>query len=181
MNYINTNITPDVCVGTWMFAEKYQIPVLAHTACAMASDEFDQVIQCDEVLQLSKAMLLVVLGSQRKLNMDDLCRTILRWVEHDAEGRQGYFSELLPFISFPQLSPVYISELMNYYFDHPFRKHLASKSKPAAPRDCVCVWLKYWRKSNKKVIQIMGVVGSLVSFKISDLGPVCPNNCNVHR
>ena len=75
----------------------------------MASDEFDQVIQSDEFLQLPKSMLLVVLGSQRKLSMDDLCRTILRWVEHDAEGRQKYFSELLPFVSFPQLSPAYIT------------------------------------------------------------------------
>ena len=125
-NYLETNITPDVCVGTWMFAEKYQLKELAEKACAMASDQFDQVIQSDEVLQLPKSMLLVVLGSQRKLNMDDLCRTILRWVEHDAEGRQKYFSELLPFVSFPQLSPAYISQLMTF-FDHPFKEHLSSK------------------------------------------------------
>ena len=92
----------------------------------MASDEIDQVVKSDEFLQLPKAMLLIILGSQRKLSMDDLCRTILRWVEKEPESRETHLGELLPFVSFPQLSPVYISELMKY-FDHPFRKFLASK------------------------------------------------------
>lgn len=125
--YLEKNITPDVCVGTWLFAEKYSLPTLAQTAAAMASDEIDQVVKSDEFPQLPKAMLLIILGSQRKLSMDDLCRTILRWVEKEPESRQAHLGELLPFVSFPQLSPVYISELMNYYFDHPFRKYMASK------------------------------------------------------
>ena len=126
LEFLDTNITPDVCVGTWMFAEKYQLPTLAQTAATMASDQTDQVMKSDDFLQLPKAMLLSILGSQKKLSMDDLCRFILRWVEKEPESRQAYLSELLPFVSFPQLSPVCISELMNY-FDHPFRKYMASK------------------------------------------------------
>ena len=126
LQYLDTNITPDVCVNTWMFAEKYQLPTLAQRASAMASDQIDLVVKSDEFLQLPRAMLLVLLGQQRKLSMDDLCRTILRWVEREPETRQGHLGELLPFVSFPQLSPVYISELVNYY-DHPFRKYMASK------------------------------------------------------
>ncbi|KAK7116792.1 kelch-like protein 6 [Littorina saxatilis] len=129
--YLDTNMTPDVCVGTWMFAEKYQLPALAQRASDMASDQIDQVVEHDEILQLPKAMLLIMLGSQRKLSMDDLCRTILRWVEEEPEARQPNLSELLPFVSFPQLSPVYISELMNYYFDHPFRKYMAKNINDA--------------------------------------------------
>ena len=125
--YLKKNITPDVCVGTWLFAEKYSVPTLAQTAAAMASDETGQVVKSDEFLQLPKAMLLIILGSQRNLSMDDLCRTILRWVEKEPESREAHLGELLTFVSFPQLSPVYISELMNYYFDHPFRKYMASK------------------------------------------------------
>ena len=124
--YLKKNITPDVCVGTWLFAEKYSLPILSQTAAAMASDEIDQVVKSDEFLQLPKAMLLIILGSQRNLSMDDICRTILRWVEKEPESRQAHLVELLPFVSFPQLSPVYIDELMNY-FDHPFRKYMASK------------------------------------------------------
>ena len=124
--YLKKNITPDVCVGTWLLAEKYNLLTLAQTAAAMASDTIDQVVKSDEFLQLPKAMLLIILGSQRRLSMDDLCRTILRWVEKEPESRQAHFGELLPFVSFPQLSPVYIDELMNY-FDHPFRKYMASK------------------------------------------------------
>ena len=125
--YLEKNITPGVCVGTWLFAEKYSLPTLSQTAAAMASDEIDQVVKRDEFLELPKAMLLIILGSQRKLSMDDLCRTILRWVEKEPESREAHFGELLPFVSFPQLSPVFISELMKYYFDHPFRKYMASK------------------------------------------------------
>ena len=124
--YLERYIAPDVCVGTWLLAEKYGLPTLAQKAAAMASDEIDQVVKSDEFLQLPKAMLLIILGSQRRLSMDEICRTILRWVEKEPESRQAHFGELLPFVSFPQLSPVYIDELMNY-FDHPFRKYMASK------------------------------------------------------
>lgn len=126
VEYLNKNITPDLCVGTWMFAEKYQLPTLAQTAAAMASDQIDEVVKSDEFLQLPKAMLLVILGSQRKLSMDDLCRTILRWVEKKPESRQAHLGELLPFVSFPQLSPVYINDLMKY-FQHPLGKYMAGK------------------------------------------------------
>ncbi|XP_076443900.1 kelch-like protein 24a isoform X2 [Babylonia areolata] len=118
-------ITPEVCISSWMFAEKYQLPQLADRARTMAS-EAEVVVESGEITQLPKSMLLEVLSSQETLSMDDTCRTILRWVEADIDSRQDDLEDLLPFVSFPQLSHGYILELLTFY-DQPIFKHISEK------------------------------------------------------
>ncbi|XP_025103227.1 kelch-like protein 24 [Pomacea canaliculata] len=89
----------------------------------MAVDQISSVSQQEELLTLPKSMLLIILSEQKKLSMDDVCKTILRWVEADQEARRTQLLELLPFVCFPQLSLGYLCDLVTY-LNHPFSKIL---------------------------------------------------------
>ncbi|XP_025101103.1 kelch-like protein 24 isoform X2 [Pomacea canaliculata] len=58
--------------------------------------------------------------------MDDVCKTILRWVEADQDTRQIHLVELLPFICFTDLSSNYLCEMVTY-LNHPFRDVIYDK------------------------------------------------------
>lgn len=121
--YLQTNLKPEFCLETWQFAQKYDLDTLAEKSFKMAVDQISSVSQQEELLTLPKSMLLIVLSEQQKLSMDDVCKTILRWVEADQEARRTQLLELLPFVCFPRLSLGYLCDLVTY-LNHPFSKIL---------------------------------------------------------
>lgn len=125
--FLEQNLQPEVCLETWQFAQKYDLDTLGEKSFKMAVDQISTVWQEDELLALPKSMLLIVLSEQQKLSMDDVCKTILRWVEADQDARKIHLQELLHFVSFPLLSSDYLCELVAY-LNHPFRKILFGKA-----------------------------------------------------
>ncbi|PVD27343.1 hypothetical protein C0Q70_12499 [Pomacea canaliculata] len=132
IEFIKEKLEPEKCLGMWMFAEKYDLETLEKESFKMAVDQISVVTQRDEVLTLPLPKLLVLLSEQRKLSMDDICRTILRWVEADQDTRQIYLSELLTFVCFPLLSSVYLCELFTYH-SHPFKEILFGYTEVEKP------------------------------------------------
>ncbi|PVD27350.1 hypothetical protein C0Q70_12506 [Pomacea canaliculata] len=121
VEFLQKSLQPTVCLETWHFAQRYDLDTLAEKAFKMAVDHICNVWQQDELLSLPKSMLLILLSLQQKLSMDDICKTILRWVEADQEKREVHLLELLPFVSFPLLSSDYLCELLDY-LNHPFKE-----------------------------------------------------------
>ncbi|XP_025099945.1 ectoderm-neural cortex protein 1-like, partial [Pomacea canaliculata] len=120
VEFLQETLQPTICLGTWQFAQKYDLDKLAETSFKMAVEEIAIVSTQDDYLTLPKSMLLILLSLQQKLVMDDVCKTILRWVEADPDTRQIHLVELLPFICFTELSSNYLCEMVTY-LNHPFR------------------------------------------------------------
>ncbi|XP_025101095.1 kelch-like protein 24 isoform X1 [Pomacea canaliculata] len=126
VEFLQETLQPTVCLETWQFAEKYYLEKLAETSLKMAVEEIAIVSTQDDLLTLPKSMLLILLSLQQKLVMDDVCKTILRWVEADQDTRQIHLVELLPFICFTDLSSNYLCEMVTY-LNHPFRDVIYDK------------------------------------------------------
>ncbi|XP_025102077.1 kelch-like protein 24 isoform X3 [Pomacea canaliculata] len=116
--YFGEFFTSDNCVDAWLVAQKCKLTDLAYKSYTMAAENFDTIPE-NKLFSLHGSMLLILLSLQNKLSMDDICKTILRWVETDQGARAGFLCHFLPFISFPQLSREYLADLMEYRH-HPF-------------------------------------------------------------
>ncbi|XP_028296561.1 kelch-like protein 20 [Gouania willdenowi] len=89
------------CIGLWQFAKSYYIRILfqlKYEAFHFICENFEEVSLCEEFLQLEVQELADILGQ------DDLTVTqestvyqsVLRWINHMPEERQGAISTLLP-------------------------------------------------------------------------------------
>lgn len=110
--------TSDNCVDVWLVAQKSKFTDLAYKSYTMAAENIDTIPE-NKLFSLHGSMVLILLSLQNKLSMDDICKTILRWVETDQGARAGFLCHFLPFISFPHLSREYLADLMKYR-NHPF-------------------------------------------------------------
>lgn len=120
VEFLQENLEPEVCLGTWQLALKYDLDKLAETSLQMAIDDFGEVSMQDQLLPLPKSLLLILLSLQQDFDMDDVCKTILRWVEADHNTRQIHLLELLPFICFTELSSSYLCDVVTD-LNHPFK------------------------------------------------------------
>lgn len=109
--FLMNNLTGNDVLGFWKFAQAHSFAKVAKLCYTWAAENIDALPR-DEVLALPKSMLLIILSLQKKLSMDDVCNTILSWVETDPDTRQTYLEELLPFVCFPHLSPSYLYDFL---------------------------------------------------------------------
>lgn len=123
VDYLCKNLQVEICLETWRFAQKYDLETLAQACYKMAAEQIKLILQQDELLTLPKSMLQVLLSLQTQLSADDICKTILRWVEAKQEARSIHLAEFLPFVCFTSLSSQYLCELVSY-LNHPFREVL---------------------------------------------------------
>lgn len=114
IEFLREKVQPEFCLGTWQFSEKYDLDTVTDTSFKMAVDQIDTVCQHNELLDLPKSMLLILLSEQQKLSLDDVCKAILRWVVADQDKRKIHLLELLPFVCFPLLSSSYQCDLLSY-------------------------------------------------------------------
>uniref|UniRef100_A0A8C5DEH3 Kelch like family member 10 n=1 Tax=Gouania willdenowi TaxID=441366 RepID=A0A8C5DEH3_GOUWI len=103
------------CIGLWQFANACYIPILfqlKYEAFHFICENFEEVSLCEEFLQLAEQELANILGQ------DDLTVTqestvyqsVLGWINHMPEERQGAISTLLPKVRLGLMDKRYITD-----------------------------------------------------------------------
>uniref|UniRef100_A0A8C5GS40 Kelch like family member 10 n=1 Tax=Gouania willdenowi TaxID=441366 RepID=A0A8C5GS40_GOUWI len=112
---LKDHLCTENCIGLWQFANACYIPILfqlKYEAFHFICENFEEVSLCKEFLQLEVQELADILGQ------DDLTVTqestvyqsVLRWINHMPEERQGAISTLLPKVRLGLMDKSYITD-----------------------------------------------------------------------
>uniref|UniRef100_A0A8C5GY65 BACK domain-containing protein n=1 Tax=Gouania willdenowi TaxID=441366 RepID=A0A8C5GY65_GOUWI len=112
---LKDHLCPEKCIGLWQFTRVWYIPILfqlKYEAFHFICENFEEVSLCEEFLQLAEQELADILGQ------DDLTVTqestvyqsVLRWINHMPEERQGAISTLLPKVRLGLMDKSYITD-----------------------------------------------------------------------
>uniref|UniRef100_A0A8C5GNK3 BACK domain-containing protein n=1 Tax=Gouania willdenowi TaxID=441366 RepID=A0A8C5GNK3_GOUWI len=112
---LKDHLCPEKCIGLWQFTKVWYIPILfklKYEAFHFICENFEEVSLCEEFLQLAVQELADILGQ------DDLTVTqestvyqsVLRWINHMPEERQGAISTLLPKVRLGLMDKSYITD-----------------------------------------------------------------------
>uniref|UniRef100_A0A8C5E5V8 BACK domain-containing protein n=1 Tax=Gouania willdenowi TaxID=441366 RepID=A0A8C5E5V8_GOUWI len=112
---LKDRLCPEKCIGLWQFTKVWYIPILfqlKYEAFHFLCENFEEVSLCEEFLQLAEQELADILGQ------DDLTVTqestvyqsVLRWINHMPEERQGAISTLLPKVRLGLMDKSYITD-----------------------------------------------------------------------
>uniref|UniRef100_A0A8C5G1H4 BACK domain-containing protein n=1 Tax=Gouania willdenowi TaxID=441366 RepID=A0A8C5G1H4_GOUWI len=112
---LKDHLCPEKCIGLWQFTKVWYIPILfqlKYEAFHFICENFEEVSLCVEFLQLAEQELADILGQ------DDLTVTqestvyqsVLRWINHMPEERQGAISTLLPKVRLGLMDKSYITD-----------------------------------------------------------------------
>uniref|UniRef100_A0A8C5GRC0 BACK domain-containing protein n=1 Tax=Gouania willdenowi TaxID=441366 RepID=A0A8C5GRC0_GOUWI len=112
---LKDHLCTENCIGLWQFAKSCYIPILfqlKYEAFHFICENFEEVSLCEEFLQLAEQELADILGQ------DDLTVTqestvyqsVLRWINHKPEERQGAISTLLPKVRLGLMDKSYITD-----------------------------------------------------------------------
>lgn len=96
-NFLSEQICPDNCIGIWHFTNICLSPDLHCKAFRHIIDHFEEVVLCEEFLQLSEQELAEILGRD-DLNVkkeSTVFEAILHWIAHVPEEREGHIAVLL--------------------------------------------------------------------------------------
>uniref|UniRef100_A0A8C5GTJ5 Kelch like family member 10 n=1 Tax=Gouania willdenowi TaxID=441366 RepID=A0A8C5GTJ5_GOUWI len=114
---LKDHLCPEKCIGLWQFTKVWYIPILfqlKYEAFHFICENFEEVSFCVEFLQLAEQELAEILGQ------DDLTVTqestvyqsVLRWINHMPEERQGAISTLLPKVRLGLMDKRYITDIV---------------------------------------------------------------------
>uniref|UniRef100_A0A8C5GQ53 BACK domain-containing protein n=1 Tax=Gouania willdenowi TaxID=441366 RepID=A0A8C5GQ53_GOUWI len=112
---LKDHLCTEKCIGLWQFTKVWYIPILfqlKYEAFHFICESFEEVSLCEEFLQLEVQELADILGQ------DDLTVTqestvyqsVLRWINHMPEERQGAISTLLPKVRLGLMDKSYITD-----------------------------------------------------------------------
>uniref|UniRef100_A0A8C5HRF2 Kelch like family member 10 n=1 Tax=Gouania willdenowi TaxID=441366 RepID=A0A8C5HRF2_GOUWI len=112
---LKDHLCPENCIGLWQLTNACYIPIflqLKNEAFHFICENFEEVSLCEEFLQLAVQELADILGQ------DDLTVTqestvyqsVLRWINHMPEERQGAIATLLPKVRLGLMDKSYITD-----------------------------------------------------------------------
>jgi kelch-like protein 1/4/5 len=111
-NFLVKQLHPSNCLGFALFAEQQSCSTLLNLATSYTTLNFMQVWKNQEFYQLDQFQLGNLLKSN-DLNVpteQEVFHALMAWVQHDAEHRKKYISELLALVRLPLLQPAFIAD-----------------------------------------------------------------------
>lgn len=95
------------CLGLWQLANQYEFAELKTTALAMALEEFVLVMAEEEFVLLKPETLELLLASDSLyVHSEELVfNALVRWIDHDVEGRQASFGRLMRSVRMNRIRP----------------------------------------------------------------------------
>ncbi|KAK7487949.1 hypothetical protein BaRGS_00020850 [Batillaria attramentaria] len=106
--FLVNDMTPDTCLDMWQFADSYELKILEEGARAMAMSQFNEDAFSNAFGSLPLHFLLILLSSNNLVvNEDNVCERIVYWVRKNAQAREQYLPQLLPFVNFLNVSDSY--------------------------------------------------------------------------
>ncbi|XP_022602869.1 kelch-like protein 10 [Seriola dumerili] len=109
-DFISEQLCPENCIGIWQFTFICISPGLQHKAYSYITEHFEEVVPCEEFLQLSVHDLTGILGRD-DLNVrkeSTVYEAIIRWIAHIPEEREGHIAVLFSTVRLALTSAEYI-------------------------------------------------------------------------
>uniref|UniRef100_A0A8C5GT69 BACK domain-containing protein n=1 Tax=Gouania willdenowi TaxID=441366 RepID=A0A8C5GT69_GOUWI len=113
--FLKDRLCPKNCIGLWQFTNACYSPILfqlKNEAFHFICENFEEVLLCEEFLQLAEQELADIL-SQDDLTVTQestVYQSVLRWINHMPEERQGAISTLLPKVRLGLMDKSYITD-----------------------------------------------------------------------
>uniref|UniRef100_A0A8C5G206 Kelch like family member 10 n=1 Tax=Gouania willdenowi TaxID=441366 RepID=A0A8C5G206_GOUWI len=111
--FLRDHLCPANCIGLWQISKCWGIYIflqLKYEAFHFICENFEDVSLCEEFLKLTKEELADILG-QDDLNVTQeskVYESVLRWINHMPEERQGDISTLLPKVRLGLMDKSYV-------------------------------------------------------------------------
>uniref|UniRef100_A0A1A8PHY7 Kelch-like 24 n=1 Tax=Nothobranchius rachovii TaxID=451742 RepID=A0A1A8PHY7_9TELE len=114
VQFIAEQQDPCNCLGFLRFAEIYSLDNLVSACLRYARENFTEVLQHEEFLDLKPKEL------KRVIDSDELCvckeeyvfEAVMRWVNHNVDKRMSSLRELLGLVRLPLLHPTYFVQVV---------------------------------------------------------------------
>lgn len=105
--FLSRQLHPSNCLGFALFAEQQNCIALKNVAMDFTCQNFAQVCHNQEFFQLDAEQLSKLLASDdlNVLSEHEVFESLVTWVQHDAETRNGHVPDLLALIRLPLLQP----------------------------------------------------------------------------
>lgn len=103
-DFMKQQLSPQNCIGFWLFAETYYYPPLKDEAFLFTLNHFEEVVVTSEEFLSLPAEQLYKLTESNQLNVEQeetVYEAILKWTAHAPEERREYVYELLSNVSTP--------------------------------------------------------------------------------
>uniref|UniRef100_A0A8C5GSP2 BACK domain-containing protein n=1 Tax=Gouania willdenowi TaxID=441366 RepID=A0A8C5GSP2_GOUWI len=112
---LKDHLCTENCIGLWQFAKSWNIPILfqlKNEAFHFICENFEEVSLCEEFLQLAEQELADILGQDDLTVTQEITvyQSVLRWINHMPEERQGAISTLLPKVRLGLMDKSYITD-----------------------------------------------------------------------
>lgn len=98
------------CLGICAFADTYSCPELHKAAGSFAQQHYLEVLEGGEFFELGPMELAELLQSE-DLNVqseEQVFESVMKWVEHDVEGRKQHMAAVLQYVRLPLLDRGYL-------------------------------------------------------------------------
>uniref|UniRef100_A0A8C5GTB4 Kelch like family member 10 n=1 Tax=Gouania willdenowi TaxID=441366 RepID=A0A8C5GTB4_GOUWI len=112
---LKDRLCPEKCIRLWQFTKVWYIPILfqlKYEAFHFICENFEEVSLCEEFLQLAEQELADILGQDDLTVTQEITvyQSVLRWINHMPEERQGAISTLLPKVRLGLMDKSYITD-----------------------------------------------------------------------
>ncbi|KAM9751957.1 kelch-like protein 10 [Menidia menidia] len=110
-DFFEQQLTPQNCIGFWLFTDTYYYPKLTHKALLYILNNFEQVVATsEEFLMLSVRHLVKIIQSDHLIvrKEETVYEAVLRWIAFAPEERREHNSLLLSNVRLTLMSPEYI-------------------------------------------------------------------------
>lgn len=110
--FLSRQLHPSNCLGIANFAEVHGCTELAQTAKDYILDQFTEVVQCDEYVQLGLEGVKHLIASEsiRIRSEEAVFEAMYRWLSYNQPHRHQHACDLLSCIRLPLLNPLYLAE-----------------------------------------------------------------------
>uniref|UniRef100_A0A8C5GXS4 BACK domain-containing protein n=1 Tax=Gouania willdenowi TaxID=441366 RepID=A0A8C5GXS4_GOUWI len=113
--FLKDHLCAENCIGLWQFAKSWNIHILfqlKYEAFHFICENFEEVSLCEEFLQLAVQELADILGQDDLTVTQEITvyQSVLRWINHMPEERQGAISTLLPKVRLGLMDKSYITD-----------------------------------------------------------------------
>ena len=108
--FMTENIDSENCLAVWKLALIHGCSYLTNKAWECVLECFEYVCTCDDFLKLECNDVLAIITDNdlETPNEELVCDAVLRWVNHDTEGRKQYLKILFENLRLPLVQPEYL-------------------------------------------------------------------------
>ncbi|KAH3809199.1 kelch-like protein 24 [Dreissena polymorpha] len=105
-DFLQSELHPSNCLGIHLFAQVHSCKSLEDSSSKYALDNFSQLVQYDEFLELSYEQLLAFVASDliEVRNEETVYNAVMRWIKFDVDERKQYVLQFLQEVRLPVMN-----------------------------------------------------------------------------